>query len=169
MARSRALFALVFVSGIARGQTPSGCSRPESKQFDFWVGSWDVQETAGKDAGVKVATSREEKVQNGCILVERYTQADGYTGESINFYDAALKKWRQTWVDAMGGISEFSGEWKDGAMRFEGESHRADGKTLKRKLTFTPLPGGRVRQYSEASRDGGATWFPHYDYTYVPR
>ena len=96
--------------------------------------------------------------RDGCILVERYTQSDGTTGESINFYDTALKIWRQTCV-----------EWRGGAMRFEGKSHRPDGRRVKRKLVFTPLDGGRVRQHSEASTDGGATWLTNDDDTYVKR
>ncbi len=147
-----------------RAAGPAPCRRPEHAQLDFWVGEWNVT-----DAGKTIATSREEKAEGGCVLVERYTQSDGYSGESVNFYDAALKKWRQTWVDAAGGVSEFAGELKDGAMRFEGESHRADGRRVLRKLVFTPLAGGRVRQFSQASTDGGGTWLPHYDYTYVPR
>jgi hypothetical protein len=51
-------------------------------------------------------------------------------------------------------------------MLFEGESHLAPGKRIHRKLSFTPLPDGSVRQRSEASLDG-KTWKVNYDYTYV--
>ena len=136
----------------------------ESSQFDFWAGEWSVEETGAP--GKTVATSREEKIAGGCALLENYEEPDGYSGKSVNFFDPVLKKWRQTWVDSAGNVSEFSGELSEGAIRFEGESHTASGKRVFRHLTFTPLPGGSVRQASEASLDG-KTWKTNYDYTYV--
>lgn len=35
--------------------------------------------------------------------------------------------------------------------------------------TFTPLGGGRVRQLSEATSDGGKSWAVRYDFTDSPR
>jgi hypothetical protein len=71
-------------------------------------------------------------------------------------------------VDSTGNSSEFAGELRDGAMRFEGESHAASGKRIYRRLTFTPLSHDSVRQRSEASLDG-KTWKVNYDYTYLRR
>jgi hypothetical protein len=71
-------------------------------------------------------------------------------------------------VDSAGNSSDFAGELRDGSMRFEGESHLASGKRIYRKLVFTPLRDGSVRQRSEASLDG-KTWKVNYDYTYVRR
>ena len=91
------------------------------------------------------------------------------TGKSLNFYDASLHKWRQTWADSSGGVSEFAGEYKDGALRFEGESHTPVGTKIMRRLTFFNLGPDRVRQFSEASKDDGKTWTVDYDFTYVRR
>jgi hypothetical protein len=85
-----------------------------------------------------------------------------------NFYDPKLRRWRQTWVDASGNVSEFSGEFRDGAMQFEGETHMADGGTILRRMTLLRLEDGRIRQSSERSADGGASWAPFYDLEYVP-
>src|ERR1043165_5783740 len=83
-------------------------SRAESRQFDFWVGDWTVM-----SEGQPVATSRIEKAASGCILLENYTQMDGFSGKSINFFDPLLGKWRQTWADSAGNASEFSGAYAD--------------------------------------------------------
>jgi hypothetical protein len=139
-------------------------SKAEYRQFDFWLGEWDVT-----DHGEKIATSSIQSIVGGCIVFENYTQADSYTGKSFNFYDAALGKWRQTWVDAFGNVSEFSGEFKDGAMRYEGETHRAEGRKVLRKMILTKLDADHVRQYSERSLDGGKTWTVAYDYVYARR
>ncbi|HWC64680.1 MAG TPA: hypothetical protein VG777_01255 [Thermoanaerobaculia bacterium] len=157
------LAAAVITAAPAIAAAQSRCPA-ESSQFDFWAGEWSVEETG--QPGKPVASSREEKIAGGCALLESYEEPDGYSGKSVNFYDPVLKKWRQTWADSAGNVSEFSGELRDGAMRFEGESHTASGERVYRRLTFTPLAEGSVRQRSEASLDG-KTWKVNYDYRYV--
>ena len=120
--------------------------------MDFWAGEWDV--TA---QGRSVASSRIERVVGDCVVFENYAQPDGYQGRSINFYDASLGRWRQTWADSAGGAGEFTGVYRDGAMRFEGETHLADGRKIMRRMTVLKLGPGRVRQHSERSADGGKT------------
>lgn len=102
----------------------------------------------------------------GCIIHESYVQADGYSGMSLNFFDPLLRRWRQTWVDSAGNVSEFSGQYLDGAMRFEGESHRAGGRRVLRRLTLFNIGNGEIRQFSEHSSDG-KTWSVGYDFRYV--
>lgn len=134
------------------------------KQFDFWVGEWTVTSD-----GQEVAASSIQRIVKSCIIFENYTQADGYVGKSFNFFDANLHKWRQTWVDGTGRVSEFVGEYKDGAMRFEGESHLQDGTKVLRRMTLFNLGKDRVRQFSEASTDEGKTWHATYDFIYTRR
>jgi len=135
----------------------------EHKQFDFWIGEWNVQNAHGQQVG----TSSIQRIENGCVILENWTGAQGGTGKSLNFYDSSLRKWRQTWADSSGGVSEFAGVYKDNAMRFEGESHEASGAKTLSRLTFFNLGPDRVRQFSEASNDNGRTWTVDYDFTYV--
>jgi hypothetical protein len=137
---------------------------PEYKQFDFWVGEWDVM-----DNGRKIATSSIQRIVGDCIIFENYSQEDGYSGKSFNFFDATLRKWRQTWVDSSGNVSEFAGEFRDNAMRLEGESHRQNGQRVLRRMILSTVRPDRVRQYSERSVDGGTTWSLAYDYLYIRR
>jgi hypothetical protein len=138
------------------------CDDALHRQFDFWIGRWDVT-----DKGKVIAASVIERFADGCGILESYTQLDGYSGKSINFYDPAAKRWRQQWIDSLGNSSEWNGEFRGGAMRFDGEAHRADGRKAVRNMTFTPLPDGNVRQASDLSPDGGKTWKPGYDFVYV--
>lgn len=138
--------------------------KTEYRQFDFWVGEWDVTEN-----GRKIATSSIQRIVGSCVIFENYAEGDDYTGKSFNFFDATLGKWRQTWVDARGNVSEFAGAYSDGAMRFEGESHLQNGRRVLRRLTFFNLGADRVRQYSERSVDDGKTWSVGYDYIYLRR
>ena len=153
---------VVFASIHAQAASAAPCSSPEQRQFDFWLGDWEV-----RDGEAAIAASRIERSVSDCVIRETYTQKDGYAGTSLNFYDPVLKRWRQTWVDSLGSVGEFVGDFSGGAMRFTGETHRADGARIHRKMRLAP-EGKNVRQVSEASRDG-ATWRPHYDYIYVPR
>jgi hypothetical protein len=165
-----AILASVAIPRTALPSAGDACAgQPQSSQFDFWVGAWNVTPTEGQpEAGRIIATSREEKIAGGCALLENYEEADGYSGKSVNFFDPVARQWRQLWVDSAGNSSDFAGELRDGSMRFEGESHLASGKRIYRKLVFTPLRDGSVRQRSEASLDG-KTWKVNYDYTYVRR
>ena len=159
----RRLLAIVAAAAIPAAAAVAPCeSRPESRQFDFWLGEWAVI-----SEGKTVATSRIEKGASGCLILETYQQPDGFSGHSINFYDPVLSRWRQTWADSTGNASEFVGDFRDKAMRFEGETHAMGGRKVLRRMTLFDLGNGEVRQYSEKSTDGGATWAQHYDFRYV--
>lgn len=143
-------------------------TKQEYHQFDFWLGAWDVQDSTGQPgAGQTLAASNIQRIIDSCVVYENYAEGNDFSGKSFNFYDANLHKWRQTWVDNTGRISEFIGEYKEGAMRFAGESHLPDGTKVLRHMTLFNLGADRVRQLSEASVDGGQTWQVNYDYTYV--
>jgi len=139
----------------------AACEAPEHHALDFWLGSWEVL-----SEGEVVAESRIERSAEGCAIVERYRERDGFTGTSLNFHDPRLRRWRQSWIDSRGGVGEFTGKPGEGVMAFSGETHRPDGTRVLRRMTLSRRPDGSVRQHSLASFDGGATWRPHYDYIY---
>lgn len=144
---------------------PAPCSSPEHRQFDFWLGEWNVQDTAGNPAGTNQITA----IQNGCVLFENWTGAKNGTGNSFNMYFAAEKKWRQTWVDNQGGRLDLSGGLRDGKMVLEGEapSQRDPTKRVKHQISWEKK-GENVRQLWHASRDDGKTWNVLFDGLYVP-
>ena len=81
----------------------------------------------------------------------------GVPGVSYNFYDAAEKKWHQTWVDQTGGALYLDGGLVDGKMVLSGNRPGKDGNTVQR-ITWTPLDDGRVKQHWEVSKDDGKSW-----------
>ena len=136
----------------------------EARQFDFWVGDWDVFNTLGQKAG----TNSVQLFSDGCGLLENWTNTTGGDGKSINFYDTGTGKWYQSWIGTGGGALRYSGNFREGAMRFEGETIANGAKTFQ-KLTFTKLDENTVRQLFEASTDDGKTWAITYDLKYVKR
>ena len=51
---------------------PAPCAAPVYRQFDFWVGDWDVFEVGGS---IQVAHARVDVVLDGCVLREDSKQA----------------------------------------------------------------------------------------------
>src|SRR5688572_16722776 len=108
---------------------PFDCTAPEHRQFDFWVGEWDVvpnPETRPANApppqpGRKPATNIIEKAHRDCVIVENWDDGQGGTGQSFNVYDRVKTRWQQTWVDSNGGLHEYWGELRDGNMVYIGE------------------------------------------------
>jgi len=158
---------IVMMASLA-GQAPPaprfGCSAPEYRQFDFWIGDWEVLNAKGDVAGTNVIT----REFDGCVIQERWRGARGMTGSSFNTYDPTTRKWHQTWVDNTGTLLTLDGEFRDGAMRLEGRGAGPNGVTRNR-VTWTPLEGGRVRQLWEISKDEGKTWTVAFDGTYRKR
>lgn len=142
---------------------PPPCSEPEYRQFDFWVGDWEVRTPNDKVAG----TNRIDKILGGCVLQENWVGARGMTGHSFNIYDPGDRKWHQTWVDSQGTLLLLSGELTDGKMVLSGAT-AANGatKAALHRITWTPLPDGTVRQLWESSGDDGKTWTIAFDGSY---
>jgi hypothetical protein len=139
------------------------CNTPEYRQFDFWVGDWNVEAAASPGS---VSHNRISLINDGCTLREEYETPQGYVGTSLNFYDARRKAWHQTWIDNQGGGLVLEGAFRDGAMVLQSEPG-ADGAI--QRITWTTLPGGRVRQHWESSADSGKSWTTAFDGTYSPR
>jgi tetratricopeptide (TPR) repeat protein len=135
---------------------------PEAKQFDFWIGDWDVFNVQGQKVGVNSIQS----IADGCGLLENWTSTLKNNGKSINYFDPSTGKWYQFWIGSGGGALRFEGAFKDGAMRFEGVT-TANGKSILNRLTFSKIDDKTVRQFAEISSDDGKTWSVSYDFKYV--
>ena len=157
---------------------PFDCSAPEHRQFDFWVGEWDVVPNPATPLpgtpppGGQPASNVVEKAHDGCVVVENWDDRRGGTGQSFNIYDRVSQQWHQTWVDSNGGLHEYWGELKDGKMVFTGSvplpaASRFQGRRTVR-LSFTPIGAGKVRQFSESLNSDG-TWSVNYDLIYTRR
>lgn len=144
-------------------QVAERCADPEHRQFDFWLGTWEVRDSEGNLQG----HNEVRRVARGCALLESWRGASGSRGVSINTYDVDRKKWTQRWVGD-GATLWLEGDLEDGRMRLAGTTPRStsDGPVLDR-ISWSPLPDGRVRQTWEISRDAGATWQPIFEGFYA--
>jgi hypothetical protein len=141
------------------------CDAPECRQFDFWIGTWEVRTPDGQIAG----TNRIEKILDGCVLEENWTGARGMRGKSFNLYTPGDRRWHQSWVDSNGGLLLLAGEFRDGKMVLSGEAPQADGKVASHRITWEKLADGRVRQHWQTSNDGGKIWADAFLGTYTKK
>lgn len=143
---------------------------PRFREFDFWVGDWDVRPTGQAPVG-PAARNTVTQDDDGCVVTEHWSAPSGSVGQSFNIFDRSMGKWRQTWVDNSGGQHDYRGELKDGNMVFIGDTPAANGQLgrVPTRLTFFHLGKDSVRQYSETSSDSGRTWQTSYDLMYVRR
>ena len=158
------VFALSALPALASAQTAPGCTSPESKQFDFWVGKWEV--FPAKHPERKVANSLIEKLYSGCAVRENWMPLQGGGGGSLNAYVEADHGWRQTWLDSGGQFADFKGGVQGKAMVIEGVWPQPGHPTQITRMTYTPLDDGSVEQAGQTSDDGGKTWQPGFDLIY---
>jgi len=159
------LVVLAFAASSPWAQSPATpCSAPAHREFDFWLGDWNVTGPKGVIAGTN-SISRE---YGGCVLHERYDTGRGYSGESFNIYDGPRRVWHQTWVDSSGLLLLLEGGLKDGKMVLEGSASSPDGRATRHRITWTPNPDGSVRQLWESTNAAGE-WTVAFDGKYTRR
>ncbi|MEM9986975.1 MAG: hypothetical protein AAF804_17925, partial [Bacteroidota bacterium] len=93
-----------------------------------------------------------------------------FTGTSYNFYHKQQKVWKQLWVDNQGGSLELKGNWNGQAMVLSCD-FQADtsGNSYQNRVTWTPLPDGRVRQLWELRSEEGQRLQVVFDGYYQPK
>jgi hypothetical protein len=136
---------------------------PKYREFDFWVGTWDVYGKGGALAG----HNRIELIVGDCVISENWTDAAGSVGKSYSKYNAQLKRWEQYWVDQYGSTTHYIGNMEGPNMVFLADGFDPSGKPQKQRMTFFPLSPDKIRQFGENSDDGGKTWTTSFDLTYV--
>lgn len=158
----RLLAAASLASFAATAPAAGPCDTDEYRQFDFWIGEWNVHTADGKLAG----TNSIAREYGGCVLHERYSTGRGYSGESLNVFDAARKLWHQTWVDSSGTLLLLEGGLRGPSMVLEGQTHETDGTVKRHRITWTPDADGSVRQHWEAT-DSHGKWVSVFDGRYT--
>lgn len=178
MSKTRTLLSLAaaaFLAGAAHAQTapapaappaPAGCTAPEQRQLDFWVGEWRVFQ---KSDGLEIASSSITRIANGCGINEHYSspKAPGgpYEGLSYSAFNARDGKWHQFYVDSNGNATWFTGQMEGAELALYAPGRNG----AQQRMSYTANTDGSVEQVGVVSTDGGKTWQPGYDYVYRRR
>ena len=151
------------------------CDRPEHRQFDYWVGEWDVR-PAGQPESAPTPLGNVVRLEDaGCVVTEHWT-TPRMTGRSVNLFDRTRGEWHQTWVDSTGGLHEYWGAANAGGdLVFYGSTPAATPGNARQtvRLTFFNLgpdrrAPSRIRQFSEVLGADGR-WTTSYDLIYTRR
>ena len=159
--------ALACSPAIAQGGSP-GCMEDEQRrQFDFWVGSWNVYAASGAFGGENTI----ERDAAGCVLQETWRSASGSGGRSLNFVDPNTGAWRQLWTGVNHVIDYSGGLNARGQMILEGEItyFGPDGtRSAPFRGAWTPRPDGAVIQHFQQYDATARAWSDWALLTYVP-
>lgn len=138
------------------------CRAPEYRQFDFWVGDWEVHDPSGNVVGRNSVTLE----QDGCLIVEHWKDSSGWqTGTSFNYYDVRDKKWHQLYIDNSGNAGAFpamAGEVRERKMVLQTDPQQPPLS----RWTWYALDSDHVRQMSERMIAPNK-WQIGWDSTYV--
>lgn len=149
----------------AQSATPSACTSPEYRQFDFWAGDWEAFDV--DNLTTPVARAHVDRILDGCVLREDYQGVDGSHGQSFTIFDSTRKVWHQSWVTNRGALLTIEGKMQDGAMVLSGVDRTPDGKERHVRGTWKRVAGG-VSEVGVRSLDGGKTWDPWFDIVFRP-
>jgi hypothetical protein len=157
----------LLVAQLVHAQVP--CSGGKYREFDFWIGEWEVYGKNGNKAG----DSKISLILDSCIVLEEWKSANAmkgiyYSGKSFNTYNRATGQWQQTWVDNVGGSTAFlKGSFANKKMEFLTHPFSFSRDTMAiRRLSFYSLGPDKVRQHGEISKDNGVSWATEYDLEY---
>jgi len=157
-----ALFLLAPSGALAQRTQAQSCTAPEYRQFDFWLGDWDVFDVGGAEITAHV---RVDSILDGCVLREHYEDPSGQVGESFTIFDSGRRIWHQTWVTNRGRLLTIEGGPKGGSIVLTGAYYLDDAKEVRVRGTWTPVADG-VRESAVTSSDGGKTWKPWFDLSF---
>lgn len=158
------ILAMLALPALAAAQGQP-CSTPAFRAFDYWIGEWEVRDTAGTVIGHQSIT----RIGN-CGIAEHWQPRGGAgEGRSISWYSPADSSWNQLYLGA--------GGWRPvyrGTVNAEGEIEMwesADAVPAGRAITkmrYYKKPGG-LQQVLWSSTDRGQTWTVGFVGNYTPR
>ena len=158
-----AALAAVFVAALSFAQTPAAAptSVPVNKEFDFWIGDWEV---TGSDGAV-LGWSRIIAQPGGRVLHEIWSDAKGGGGNGWLAHNAGTGEWRYLYASRDGSFAELLGGVVGGRLVLAGTGNPLAKPARQLRIVWEARPEGTVRQTMEQSPDGTA-WSPAFDGTY---
>lgn len=150
------------------------CDSAPYHQFDFWLGSWTVDQEILQRDGTYAhfpAVDRVERAADGCAVIEHWrgivqffwdgmTAPDSMHGFSVRSFDPAHGTWSILWLssrhDAL--TQPFTGTFTAGRGTFTKRVPQADGTNSISRIVFAPVNPDMVEWSIATSSDGGTSW-----------
>jgi len=135
------------------------CSSIEAKQFDFWVGNWDIFWITQK-GDTAYGNNNVEKILGGCVINENFITKgpQPFNGKSYSVYNSVKKMWEQTWVDGTGAYMTFTGKFENDKMTLSRQIRGKNNDVILQRMVFYNITKDKLDWDWEASKDNGKTW-----------
>lgn len=167
------VFILVHGTDVPAQIDSTKCDYPEARQFDFWIGSWHIDQKIMKQDGSYLETKAHTVVTpvlNGCALEEHWKgdvkfywagmeNIKPMQGLSLRYYDRTEKKWHISWLDNFNlELGEgFTGIFKNHTGTFFSERQTPGGKRISR-IIFSDIKENSVHWDLAVSSNNGKNW-----------
>jgi hypothetical protein len=136
--------------------------------FDFWVGTFDAAPW-NRPSAPATGQLHNTREYEGCVIVERWTAANGSGGMSMSFYDVNRHVWRMVWNSDSNQSNDFEGSYENGAMRFHGWELDSAGNRILASNVLQNVSPDTIRHIYSTSADSGKTWVVRSDGRFVRR
>jgi hypothetical protein len=153
-----ALMLAPVAEAAASAPPAAGCTSPRYREFDFFVGRWNVYDRNGRRVGTDVV----EKRLKGCVVYEQFTDTGGSVGIGLSGLQPATGQWYQDFMGDDGLLVTLRGRPANGAaMVLRGEDYLHGSHWLDRGVWT--VRGAGVEELWTGSTDGGKTWQTVFD------
>lgn len=162
------LLILLPLSAQVNDPTSSSWTHEKFRQFDFWIGEWDVnlriQQGDGSWKDQVQSVARIYQILDGKAILELWNEnkfGEGIKGYSLRYYNEDIDKW-ELWLNWPGknssGSSSLNGSFRHGRGEFFSQFQKNDSVTVTQRYTFCDITPTSLRWDNARSEDGGKTW-----------
>ncbi len=136
------LFILLCNGVLAQSNSVNcSCCAKENRQFDFWLGDWDVF----NKLGMKVGENKIVVLQDSCLLQENCI-SNGQTGTSYNFYNNSDSTWNQVYIDNLGTALNLKGQFLKDKMVLKSQKIIGEKNDYYNRIVWSKDSVGNVNQ-----------------------
>lgn len=176
IASTTLLTLLTMLASTTASSTAGPCDAAEARQFDFYLGDWDIEQGLRAADGGWITLPAETSVTRaagGCALVEQWrgdvqffwvgmTEPAPLHGLSVRAWNPESGAWNIYWLDSQTPVfgGTFSGHFDEaGVGRFYHERETDNGMRISR-ITFENVTDDSLDWELALSSDDGETWRP---------
>jgi hypothetical protein len=168
-------FLLAVAPAVSPAPDPSACATAEARQFDFWLGDWQIDQQIRQADGSWLhlpARTSVTSVLDGCALLEHWEgdvkfywekmdAIEHMEGLSVRSYDPEAGEWCIHWMDSRHPRfgPPFCGRFAGGRGDFVQERETPAG-TRRTRIRFSETGDGGVRWELAIGAPEGASWTP---------
>lgn len=130
-------------------------SHGNSRQFDFWLGEWDLTQPNGGQGENIVTLELDSSVVQEAFNGQPAIQL---IGRSISVFVPRENLWKQTWVDNQGGYLDFTGGLVEGRMILSRAAFNPEGEPIILRMVWHNITSDSLDWNWERSNDSGKSW-----------